>query len=335
MKPTLPKETHYSLENLENYKSTLNADLNTILFKYRELVISYICFSIENMKFHNPESFIFLLLRGFDTITNVFFHLLYYTKNVDLTLHHCQKAYFFYVEFIEQISEAHHVYLQLNSVDAVIYVYKKTLFEINNDSKKGLKITPESKENFSLLQEYSKAYKSILEIVLYHSFFDTHKKLSLQGEHDGGIKDTGIKDTGIKDTGIKNTGIKDTGIKDTGIKDTGIKDTGIKNTGIKDTETKKLSELANLIKTLTRTLFQKICFDTIDSFNLLHTLLNLFYDLDKSLDKSLTNFLETFLLLLEKWDKKNTSIKKNIHSEFLLQHFHEDSPEIFVKWLTS
>ena len=34
-----------------------------------------------------------------------------------------------------------HAYLQLNSRDATLFVYKKTIYEINNDHKKNIIIT--------------------------------------------------------------------------------------------------------------------------------------------------------------------------------------------------
>tara|TARA_B100000575_G_C22940673_1_gene544509 strand:- start:212 stop:778 length:567 start_codon:yes stop_codon:yes gene_type:complete len=40
------------------------------------------------------------------------------------------------VEFIGQIGADGHTYLQLNSKDATLFVYKKTLFDINNEFRK-------------------------------------------------------------------------------------------------------------------------------------------------------------------------------------------------------
>ena len=64
-----------------------------------------------------------------------------YTKNIELTMFHSKKALYYYIEFIGQISDVsvHHSYLQLNSKDATLFVYKKTIYDINNfrsDEKK-------------------------------------------------------------------------------------------------------------------------------------------------------------------------------------------------------
>ena len=65
-----------------------------------------------------------------NTLKHIFNTLLLYTKNLNLTVYHCKKAYLFYVEFITQIGDENHSFLQLNSKDAVIFLYKKTIFEI-------------------------------------------------------------------------------------------------------------------------------------------------------------------------------------------------------------
>jgi len=88
---------------------------------------------------------------------------LYYTKNIDITYFQCQKSFYYYIEFIGQITEEQHTFLQLNSRDAITYVYKKTLFEINNDFRKNM--LPPTKENiqkFDLINKYIKIFKIIL-----------------------------------------------------------------------------------------------------------------------------------------------------------------------------
>ena len=51
---------------------------------------------------------------------------------------HCKKAYYYYIEFIGQISDDSHSYLQLTSKDATLFVYKKTIFEVDNMVRKNL-----------------------------------------------------------------------------------------------------------------------------------------------------------------------------------------------------
>jgi hypothetical protein len=137
MKNTIAtKDYNYSLHNIENYNKELNTNINEILKKYLNLLVEYYKFIIENIKIKNKQFTRFIITRGLDTITNVFLNLLLYTKNADLTYFHCQKSFYFYVEFVGQISEDDKMFLQLTSRDASTYVYKKTIFEINNELKK-------------------------------------------------------------------------------------------------------------------------------------------------------------------------------------------------------
>ena len=127
---------NYSLTNLDNYNKNLNDNVNDIIKKYWILLINYLKCIVEKIKPNKNTYIIFIIIRGLETITNVFNNILFYTKNLDLTYYHSQKAYYYYIEFIQQISEDQHVFLQLSSRDATTYVYKKNIFEINHDITK-------------------------------------------------------------------------------------------------------------------------------------------------------------------------------------------------------
>ena len=86
--------------------------------------------------------------------------IFYYTKNLDLTFYHTQKAYFFYIEFIEQIYDDNVTFLRLSSRDALMFVYKKTIFDINNDHKKSLiALTNEEQTIISYVDAHMPIYK--------------------------------------------------------------------------------------------------------------------------------------------------------------------------------
>ena len=163
MKSQLNPENTYDLHNKDNFNKTLDISLNDVINKYSELVIEYLTFIYENIKVQNLTYSKFIVIRGLETITNVFSIILYYTKNIDLTYFQCQKSFYYYVEFIGQITEEQHTFLQLNSRDAITYVYKKTIFEINNDFKKNmLPLTKENEKKFDLINIYIKIYKILL-----------------------------------------------------------------------------------------------------------------------------------------------------------------------------
>jgi hypothetical protein len=178
------KDNNYSLQNIENYKNESHLDINEAVKKYTDLVIEYFKFSMENIKIKNSGFSKFIIIRGLDTITNVFLYILYFTRNIDLTYFHSQKSYYFYVEFVGQISDDEKMFLQLTSRDATTYVYKKTVFEINNEFKKMNEDIPvEFREKLDITKSYIHLYQTYLLKIIHMpvievSYVNHLKKLS-------------------------------------------------------------------------------------------------------------------------------------------------------------
>jgi hypothetical protein len=158
MKPNV--NTTFSLNEEVNYKQELDATTNVILRKYAELLTEYIKFIVGHVNIHNGNYLKFIITRGLDTVTNVFNNILYHTKNMDVTYYHSQKAFYFYIEFISQITEAEKLFLQLSSRDASIYVYKKTIFDINTKNVKPC--SNETSDDFNVISQNVELYKLIM-----------------------------------------------------------------------------------------------------------------------------------------------------------------------------
>jgi hypothetical protein len=176
MKTFVNKESDYSLHNTENFKKELDCHVNEIIQKLSELFIEYFKFIKENLTLKKTNFSRFIIIRGLETIINVFNNILFYTKNLDATYFHSQKAFYLYVEFVGQISEDEKMFLQLSSRDASIYVYKKTIFEINKDNKKkNLEISAFARTNFDIVNTYTDLYKTLLLKLINGDFFnDNH-----------------------------------------------------------------------------------------------------------------------------------------------------------------
>ena len=86
-----------------------------------------------NISIRKIDYFKHIITYGIECITHIYKLLLLHTKNISLTEHHCEKNVLFYVEFISQIGDDNHTFLQLTSKDAVLFLYKKSLFELNED----------------------------------------------------------------------------------------------------------------------------------------------------------------------------------------------------------
>lgn len=141
----------------ENYKNELDFEVITAIRKYSELIIDYSTFAMENIKISNNQLLKFIISRGLETITHVFIRIIYFTKNINLAYYHSQKAYYFYIEFISQISDEEKLFLQLTSRDAAIYVYKMTIF---NEPKRHLVTSsPEFNSKMDMLNRYITIYQ--------------------------------------------------------------------------------------------------------------------------------------------------------------------------------
>ena len=167
------KENNYSLNNSENYKKELDTDITDIVKKISKLFLDYFKYIIENIKLKKGNLLKFIITRGLDTIINVLNFILLYTKNLDATYFHCQKAFYFYVEFVCQISEDEKMFLQLSSRDATTYVYKKTIFEMSFELKKcNEDISDYTSVKLDIINIYIDLYKKLLLKIINDDFMN-------------------------------------------------------------------------------------------------------------------------------------------------------------------
>lgn len=128
----------YNLLNNENFNNTFEFSQQQVCSKYIILINDYIKQCYDNIQIHNNIYKNFIIKKGINTISYIFKLLLIYTKNLDVIIYNCQKSFVYYIEFIGQICDDNNSFLQLNSKDATLFIYKKTIFEINNDYRKNI-----------------------------------------------------------------------------------------------------------------------------------------------------------------------------------------------------
>lgn len=163
---------HYSLTDANNYRGELNNTIGDIVHKYNLLLIEYLSFIVENISGKNMEYNKFIIERGIETITHVFTILLHYSRNLDMAYYHGQKSFYFYVEFIGQISDDQHTFLNLSSRDASMFVYKKTIFEITSEVRKNqCEISKETLEKLAILNVNICIFKNIIYFTLQEMNF--------------------------------------------------------------------------------------------------------------------------------------------------------------------
>tara|TARA_B100000424_G_C22909860_1_gene484052 strand:+ start:432 stop:1226 length:795 start_codon:yes stop_codon:yes gene_type:complete len=144
--------TNINILNSNIYKKKLyKEDVPTLFKEYWLILKEYYKFLVENIKIKDDnEHFYFIFNRGLNTFKYILNLLLIYTKNIELIVYHLKKSYLYYVEFVGQIGHDNHAYLQLNSRDAALFVYKKTIYEINNDHKKNITISDVDSKSYIL-----------------------------------------------------------------------------------------------------------------------------------------------------------------------------------------
>jgi hypothetical protein len=174
---TLSEYSQFILYNTSNYKASIQNSVLEILNKFVRVIIEYMRFISEKLTIKNDKYHNFIFERGLGTLIHVFSVIFYYTKNLELSFYHSQKAYYFYIEFIEQISDDNITFLQLSSRDAMLFVYKKTIFELNNEFKKNMK-EPESEEKkiLGIVDTHIHIYKNIVLYIMNYNRFNCENK---------------------------------------------------------------------------------------------------------------------------------------------------------------
>lgn len=160
-----------TIYNMECYNTEIDADTNEIVIKLHELLIEFIGFITENIKLKNLKIYKFIIIRGLNTVTNVFNHLLLYTKNLNLTCLYSQKAYYYYIEFISQITDDDNIFLQLTSRDTMVYVYKKTIYCIPKEIQMNISNSIHSEKTNEILNIYN-LYVHLYENILIKIIHD-------------------------------------------------------------------------------------------------------------------------------------------------------------------
>ena len=166
-----------NIGNTSNYKDKFDYKRCS---EYNDCYIKIICdfleYALDHIKLIDRNYYYFILQRGIQSLFHIFNILLLYTKNIDITLTHCNKALYYYLEFIEQIGVESNSYLQLNSKDATLFIYKKTIYEINNDCRKTYILEDEDKHFLSTLRDMNSIVNEIVLFILREKPLDLNKK---------------------------------------------------------------------------------------------------------------------------------------------------------------
>jgi hypothetical protein len=73
---------------------------------------------------------------GLETVIHIVKLVLFYTNNIDCAIYYGELSIIYYLEFLAQITTDGHSFIKLTIRDAIIFVYKKTIFNINKENRK-------------------------------------------------------------------------------------------------------------------------------------------------------------------------------------------------------
>lgn len=112
------------------YKELKESQINKYIEKYIFIVSEFVEFLINDRYKHKEGYQNYVLVKGLESLLHIYMMIMMYTCNVDMACLNMNKAYYYYIEFIEQIHKDENYFLRFNLRDAILFIYKKTIYEL-------------------------------------------------------------------------------------------------------------------------------------------------------------------------------------------------------------
>ena len=158
--------SQFSISNIENYNKTLASAYEDCIVAFKNTIYKYF---LHYSLISQEKSLTFdvdTLIVGINTIECIFSMLLLKTKNLSLVVQNSENTIFYFFEFIEQMKRPRtelQSLLNLTTMDAKLFVYKKTIFDLQ---VKKTTYTKEENEIFCKFKEFAVVYKKFLTVIL-------------------------------------------------------------------------------------------------------------------------------------------------------------------------
>lgn len=160
-----------NLDNVENYKPSIDVSENVLFLKYVGLIHELIECCSESLIIKNKNYLKYIMIKGIQNTLYIYTFLMLYTNNVDLSIYHTQKSILYYIEFVGQIGEDSQNLLKLNTQDATLFIYKKTIFDVNSEYRKNFIESEDTNTKLILLERYTDIYnKLVIHMIDTHEF---------------------------------------------------------------------------------------------------------------------------------------------------------------------
>ena len=149
-----------SLSNSENYYNSISLTTTDILLQQTNILEDY----IKNMnEIFNKNNF-YIIIKGVETIFHIYQQILFYTNNHNLSYYYANKSIYLYKEYTSQINDDSNTFLKLTNRDAILYIYRNTIFKIKPNLVKKNKMN-NPKELFDILFLHNNIIKLLLSLL--------------------------------------------------------------------------------------------------------------------------------------------------------------------------
>lgn len=163
-----------NIQDIKNIKAELHKEhVKEYITKYAIIISEFILYNSSKKHYRTLEYNQYVTYQGIQTLFHIYHQLLMYTKNIDLVGYHVQKAYYYYIEFITQINKEQHSFLQFNIKDAIMFIYKKTIFNLDRQITSIYKTCEEDecilRQLYDITNKINHLLMYITDIVRVHS----------------------------------------------------------------------------------------------------------------------------------------------------------------------
>lgn len=149
-----------SLKNSESYLDVFQYSLKDVFSTIKLISYHYIkCCSEITVDIE-----LSYLEKGLIVILNVFKIVLLYTKNLEVAKSYTLNSIYYFIEYLQQIHnrDTEVVFVSLTLNDAVLYVYRKSIYEISDSHKKKFKLNETEKMKFNVVKDMIILYQSMV-----------------------------------------------------------------------------------------------------------------------------------------------------------------------------
>ena len=148
--------------------------INKYFIKYVTLINDFLNYACNNLNTDNSEILKHNIQKGIQALTHIFKIILIRSDDINHTIDITQKCFFYYVEFVTQISNSNdHIQLSLN--DAIIFLYKKSIFQYDDNENTDHSINFSNNTSYKFSSDLQKLIEVHNELLYYYiNVFEHH-----------------------------------------------------------------------------------------------------------------------------------------------------------------